>query len=80
MSRYISENVERRLYAESMGYCMNPECHKPLFSKNNGDIIEKAHIDPYCKGANNTFENLIICVQIVILSLIKITPFQLKKC
>lgn len=60
MSRYISENVERRLYAESMGYCMNPECHKPLFSKNNGDIIEKAHIDPYCKGANNTFENLII--------------------
>lgn len=27
----ISENIKRRLYAESMGRCMNPECQKELF-------------------------------------------------
>ena len=45
--RYIAENVKKRLYAESMGRCMNPECQHNLFSE-NGDILEKAHIDPYC--------------------------------
>ena len=30
-SRYIEENVKRRLYAESMGRCMNPNCQKELF-------------------------------------------------
>ena len=44
--RYIDENVKRRLYAESMGYCMNPNCRCNLFA-GTGDIIEKAHIDPY---------------------------------
>lgn len=58
-SRYIDKNVEKRLYAESMGRCMNPACKKELFSK-NGDIIEKAHIDPYYKTADNTFENLVV--------------------
>ena len=57
--RHIAENVLRRLYAESMGRCMNPACQQNLFSE-NGDIIEKAHIVPYCKTAENTFENLII--------------------
>lgn len=55
----ISENIKRRLYAESMGRCMNPNCQKELF-RTNGDIIEKAHIDAYCKTADNTFENLVI--------------------
>lgn len=59
MGRYIDKNVEKRLYAESMGRCMNPACKKELFSK-NGDISEKAHIDPYCKTADNTFENLVV--------------------
>lgn len=60
MSRQaISESVKRRLYAESMGRCMNPGCKKELFSS-NGDILERAHIDPYCKTADNTFENLVI--------------------
>mgnify|MGYP000476599993 FL=1 len=36
----ISENVKRKLYAESMGRCMNPHCQKELF-RINGDIIEK---------------------------------------
>ncbi|MEN0661335.1 HNH endonuclease signature motif containing protein [Caldifermentibacillus hisashii] len=59
MSRSISTDVERRLYAESMGRCMNPECKIELF-KENGDIIEKAHIIPYSDTKDNSFENLII--------------------
>lgn len=59
MDRYIDENTKRQLYAESMGHCMNPNCRKELF-RTNGDIIEKAHIDPYCKTADNSFENLVI--------------------
>lgn len=58
-SRYINKDVEKRLYAESMGRCMNPACMKELFSE-NGDMVEKAHIDPYCKTADNTFENLVV--------------------
>ena len=57
--RYIDENVKRRLYAESMGYCMNPNCRCNLFA-GTGDILEKAHIDPYCKTADNSFENLVL--------------------
>ncbi|SIT75473.1 HNH endonuclease [Edaphobacillus lindanitolerans] len=59
MSRSISANVERRIYAESMGRCMNPECKVELF-KENGDIMEKAHIIPYYDTKDNSFENLII--------------------
>lgn len=55
----ISEDVKRRLYAESMGRCMNPTCQKELFSV-SGDIIERAHIDAYCETADNSFENLVI--------------------
>ena len=29
--RYIAENVKKRLYAESMGRCMNQECQHNLF-------------------------------------------------
>lgn len=59
VSRYINETVKRKLYAESMGRCMNPSCQKELFGK-NGDIIEKAHIEPCCKTADHSFENLIL--------------------
>jgi HNH endonuclease len=59
MSRSISTNVERRIYAESMGRCMNPKCKIELF-KEHGDIMEKAHIIPYCDTKDNSFENLII--------------------
>lgn len=35
MSRVkIAENVKRRLYAESLGKCMNPNCLKNLFIDN----------------------------------------------
>lgn len=59
MSRSININVERKIYAESMGRCMNPECKAELFKK-NGDIMEKAHINPYCDTKDNSYENLII--------------------
>ncbi|EAA0142647.1 HNH endonuclease, partial [Listeria monocytogenes] len=60
MSRVkIAENVKRRLYAESLGRCMNPNCHKDLFI-GDGDIAEQAHIHPYFKTKDNSFENLII--------------------
>lgn len=59
MSRNISTKVERRICAESMGRCMNPECKVELF-KDSGDIMEKAHIIPYCDTKDNSYENLII--------------------
>ena len=55
----IKEDVKRRLYAESMGRCMNPGCRAKLF-KSRGDIIEKAHIVPYCETVDNSFENLVL--------------------
>ncbi len=55
----ISENIKRKLYAESMGKCMNPDCQIDLFI-NNGDILEKAHIVPHSDTADNSFENLIL--------------------
>lgn len=55
----IEEVTKRRLYAESMGRCMNPDCQVELLKK-NGDIIEKAHIVPYCETADNEFENLVV--------------------
>lgn len=59
MGRYIPKAVERRLYAEAMGRCMNPSCQEPLLFE-NGDIIEIAHIDPYRETADNSFENLVL--------------------
>lgn len=55
----IDKTTERRLYAESMGRCMNPACKKDLLST-NGDIMEKAHICAYTETADNSFENLVI--------------------
>ena len=59
MSREPTEVVKRKLYAESMGRCMNPNCQKELLTS-RGDIIEKAHIEAYCKTADNSFENLVV--------------------
>jgi antirestriction protein len=59
MRKSILENIKRKLYAESMGRCMNQKCQAELFL-NNGDIAEKAHIVPYCETADNSFENLIL--------------------
>ncbi|MDR0913749.1 MAG: HNH endonuclease [Oscillospiraceae bacterium] len=59
MSREIYEHVKRKLYAESMGRCMNPDCQEELL-KVSGDIIERAHIIPFCDTKDNSFENLIV--------------------
>lgn len=59
MRKAISENIKRRLYAESMGRCVNPSCETELFLT-NGDIAEKAHIVPHCETEDNSFENLIL--------------------
>lgn len=55
----IPVRIQRALYAESMGKCMNPSCHEDLFI-DDGDITEKAHIDAYCETENNSFDNLVI--------------------
>lgn len=55
----ISTNIERKLWVESMGRCMNPECQTSLFI-DTSDMFEKAHINPYCAGKDNSFENLVI--------------------
>mgnify|MGYP000458902380 CR=1 FL=1 len=48
VSRYIDEAIKRKLYAESMGRCMNPSCQRELFCK-NGDIIERLILIPIVK-------------------------------
>ena len=53
------EDVKRRLYSESMGKCMNPNCKADLFRR-KGDVIEKAHIVAYCETEDNSFDNLVI--------------------
>ena len=55
----IPVRIQRALYAESMGKCMNPDCHEALFI-DEGEITEKAHIDAYCETENNSFDNLVI--------------------
>ena len=55
----ITENVKRKLWAESMGRCMNPDCRAELFIKNS-DIMEKAHIGAYYETEDNSYENLIV--------------------
>ena len=57
MRKAIPEYIQRRLYAESMGRCMNPACEKDLLL-DNGNIAEKAHIIPHCNTADDSFENL----------------------
>lgn len=51
--------IQRKLYAESMGRCMNPDCCHNLFI-DNIDISEKAHIVGYCETEDNSFYNLIL--------------------
>ena len=55
----VPVKVQRRLYSESMGHCMNPECHTDLFRK--GTFIgEMAHIMPHAEGGDVSFDNLVV--------------------
>ena len=68
--RYIDENVKRRLYAEFMGYCMNPNCRCNLFT-GTGDIIEKLILTHIVKRQIILLKIWSYCVQTVIQILIK---------
>lgn len=51
--------VERRLWAESMGRCMNPACHSELI-RDAVSVGQMAHITPYSEGGTGSFENLVL--------------------
>ena len=51
-------NVERSLWAESMGVCMNPECNTNLIGETS--IGDMAHIIPHADGGPPTVDNLLM--------------------
>ena len=57
--RFIPNNVQRRLYAESMGRCMNPRCECEILNE-EGYIGEIAHINPHSITQDDSYDNLIL--------------------
>ena len=55
----VPTNVNRQLWAESIGYCMNPDCHAGLI-QNGVSIAHRAHIIPHADGGDVSFENLLL--------------------
>ena len=79
MSRIkIDKVVERRLYAESMGRCMNPECRVELFI-NDGDMIEKAQLKHIAILKIMHLTTWLFYVPTVIQIMIKITCLPKRK-
>ena len=57
----VPRNVERQLWSESCGFCMNPECLQQLISESTEkNIGEMAHIVPHAKGGDVSVNNLIL--------------------
>ena len=57
----VPRNVERQLWSESCGFCMNPECSKQLISESAGQNIgQMAHIVPHAQSGNVSVDNLIL--------------------
>lgn len=56
--RNVPANVRRELWAESMGYCMSPECNTHLIS--DISIGEMAHIVPHSDGGSTSADNLVL--------------------
>lgn len=54
-SRSIPAIIQRALYAESMGRCMNPYCEEDIYG-----IAEKAHIVDFADTHDHSIDNLII--------------------
>ena len=55
----VRHDTRKMLWSESMGHCMNPECHNYLFP--NGSCVgELAHITPRAEGGDVSFDNLIV--------------------
>lgn len=49
----------KMLWSESMGHCMNPQCHRYLF-QNDANIGEHAHIEPNADGGDVSLDNLLV--------------------
>lgn len=59
----VPRNVERKLWSESIGVCMNPDCQERLIDDSAGqsrNIGEMAHIIPHAKGGEISAENMIL--------------------
>ncbi len=54
-------NVQRALWAESCGHCMNPECAQYLITEDKTTSIgDMAHIEPNSDGGDVSVDNLIL--------------------
>lgn len=51
--------IQRMLWSESIGHCMNPQCLEFLFC-DNATIGDMAHIVPVSDDGNDSFENLVL--------------------
>lgn len=57
----VPRNVERQLWGESCGFCMNPECLQSLISESTEQNIGvMAHIELNSKGGDVSADNLIL--------------------
>ena len=57
----VPRNVERQLWSESCGFCMNPECLQQLISEyTEQNMSERAHIVPHSQGGDMSANNLIL--------------------
>ena len=78
----VPRNVERRLWAESIGYCMNPVCQTELI-KEGVSIGEMAHVKAHRDGGDASFENLLLlcsnCHTEVDSSRTEVTTYQLRE-
>ena len=58
----VPTNIRRRLWAESMGHCMNQDCERALI-QDDQNISDIAHIVPNADDGSVSFDNLILlCV------------------
>lgn len=55
----VPRNIERMLWAEAIGYCMNPDCQTTLVQKGT-NVGEMAHVVPNKLDGGVSFENLIL--------------------
>ena len=57
----VPRNVERQLWAESCGFCTNPDCQEKLIDPSaNRNVGQMAHISPHSKGGSPSLSNLIL--------------------
>lgn len=55
----VHRNIKRKLWAEAIGHCMNPDCQSELI-ENDTNVGQMAHIEPHAAGGDGSFENLIL--------------------